>query len=82
MEIQDIKKGTTLTINGDIFGIGGWTIFENNQKVKIKEVLKTPSKWSNAFNMYMPERIDGIKLVGYYGIWFLNTFNETKHIKQ
>ena len=82
MEIHDIKKGITLTISGDIFDIGGFIIFENNKKVKVKEVLKTPSKWSNFFSTHMPERIDGIKLVGHYGIWFLNTFNETKNIKQ
>ncbi len=78
----EIKKGSILTISGDIFDIGGWIIFTNGQKVKIKEVLKTPARWSNFFNMYMPERIDGIKLNGHYGIWFLNTFEETKNIKQ
>jgi hypothetical protein len=82
MELQDIKKGITLTIDGEIISQSGHISFKDGDKVKVKEVLKTPEKWSNFYNMYIPERIDGIKLFGKYGIWFLNTFKETKHIKQ
>ncbi len=79
---MEIKKGIKLTVVGDIIDIGGYTIFTKGQRVKVKEVLKTPAKWSNAFNMYMPERIDGFKLVDHYGIWFVDTFEETKHLNK
>ncbi len=78
---EDIKVGMELTIDGHIIGIGGWSIFDKDQKVKVSKVLKEPGKWSNFFNMWIPERITGIKIKGKYGIWFLNTFKETKHLK-
>lgn len=78
---EDIKKGIQLTVDGEIFGIGGWIIFEKDQKVKVKEVLREPGKWSNFFNMWIPDKVTGVKIKGHYGIWFLNTFKETKHLK-
>lgn len=78
---EDIKVGMTLTVDGEIVDIGGWTIFEKDQKVKVKEVQKEGGKWSKAFGMWMPEKVTGVKLKGQYGIWFLNTFKETKHLK-
>lgn len=78
---EDIKVGMELTIDGHIFDIGGNSIFNKDEKVKVRQVLKEAGKWSTFFNVWIPERITGIKLKGKYGIWFLNTFKETKHLK-
>ena len=37
MEIADIKKGITLTIDGEIFDQGGILLFEKDEQVKVKE---------------------------------------------
>lgn len=75
-----LKTGESLTIDHDIINFAGETILTKGQKVVISEVDITPSKWSNFFGMYVPERINWIKLEGIYGIWFLSTFTETKSL--
>ena len=79
--LLSLKPGDTLTIKGEIFDIAGNTLF-NNEKVIIEEVLKDPAKYSKVFNMYYAEKVTGFKIKDKYGIWFLNTFEETKQFKQ
>ncbi len=73
-----LEIGGELTIVHDIFGIGGNYIFRKGQKVTIRDIWKTDGKWSNLYNYWQPERINGVKLHEESGIWFLDTFEETK----
>ena len=71
-----IKAGDSLTINCDIINISGQIILKTGQKVMIREVNKTLAKWSNYFNIYLPEKMNWVKLKGIYGIWSLSIFRE------
>lgn len=74
-----LAEGVELTIDHDIIDSSGCIIFLKGLKVKIREVWKTDGKWSNIYNMYVPEVIHGVKLVDIDGTWFLSCFSETKH---
>lgn len=76
-----MEKGDTLTISNDIIDISGNIIFSKGQKVVISEVWKDNAHWSNLYDWWIPEKIHGFKLEGYYGLWLTSTFEETKHLK-
>jgi hypothetical protein len=73
-----IAVGDELTVGHDIIDIAGGIVLKLGEKVTIHEVVKTPSKWSNTFNMFMPEVIHGVMLDKKYGMWLLSCFAETK----
>lgn len=75
-----LNVGDTLTVDHDIIDISGNIILGKNQKVVVKEINKTPPKFSSVFYVYMPERINSVKLEDYCGVWILSTFKETKNI--
>lgn len=80
-----LKPGATLTIESNLFDEYYCQVASKGEKVTIKEVVKTKGRWSRFFaddSCYIPEKIDGIKLEGKRGIWFLSAFEETKNIKQ
>lgn len=80
IDIHDVLTvGNTLTVDHDVINDCGEIVLSSGQKVRIKEVDITPSKWSNCFNMFMPERINWIVLEDIYGLWFLSVFTETKN---
>jgi len=72
-----IESGSILTVNNEIINHSGQTILEAGQKVIVRDVDITPSRWSNVFDMYMPEKLNWVELDGIYGIWSLSTFKET-----
>jgi hypothetical protein len=49
--------GGSLTVDHDIINDAGELVLCKGQKVIIREVDITPSKWSNFFGMFMPEKI-------------------------
>jgi len=73
-----LSAGGSLTVDHDIINDAGELVLSEGQKVTIREVDITPSKWSNFFGMFMPEKINWVKLEGIYGIWLLSAFTETK----
>jgi hypothetical protein len=73
-----IAVGDELTVDHDIIDVAGGIALKLGEKVIVHEVIKTPSKWSNAFNMFKPEVIHGVILDEKYGMWFLSCFVETK----
>lgn len=73
----ELKKGQKLTIASDIIGNSGSITFKKGDKVTVSEVIKTKRRWSEFFNMFLPETIDGVKINEAYGIWFLSAFEET-----
>jgi hypothetical protein len=73
-----LKNGDFLTVDHDVINDAGEIVLIKGQKVTISEVDTTLSKWSNFFGMFMPEKINWIKLEEVYGMWFLSTFMETK----
>ena len=79
--LLSLKEGDTLTSDGDVVTMGGDLLFEKGEKCIINEILKTPSRYSSTFNLQYAEKVDGFKIEGKYGIWFLNTFTETKEFK-
>lgn len=76
-----MKKGSKLTIANDIINDSGFIIFSKGQKVIVSEVWKDEARWSNTYDMWMPEKIHGFKLKGHYGLWLTNCFEETKDLK-
>ena len=73
--------GDELTIAHDIINESGQITFKKGQKVIVREVWKDDPHWSNVFNMWIPEKIHGVKLTNHYGIMFLSCFEETKNMK-
>lgn len=76
-----MEKGETLTIDHDIIDGTGHIVFTKGQKVIIDEVWKNEARWSNVYEMWMPAKLHGFKLVGHYGLWFVDCFIETKNLK-
>jgi len=74
-----LAEGVELTIDHDTVMSSGNNHFKKGQKVKVREVWKTEAKWSNFYNMWVPEKVHGVKLENEYGIYFLSLFTETKH---
>jgi hypothetical protein len=72
-----IKPGVELTISHDIISHSGGILFTKGEKVKIREVWKDDARWSNIYDMWIPEIIRGFKLEDHYGIWLLDCFEET-----
>lgn len=80
----ELTAGSELTFSGNYFDEYYCQMASKGEKAIIKEVVKTKGRWSNFFagdSYYIPERIDGVKLAGKRGIWFLSAFEETKNIK-
>lgn len=73
-----ISEGVELTVDHETITSSGHIHFKKGQKVIVREVWKTEAKWSNYYNMWMPEVIHGVKLEGEYGIYFMSLFTETK----
>lgn len=73
-----MEIGDELTIDHNIIDSGGCILFTEGQKVIIREVWKDEAKWSNFYNMWMPEKTHGFKLVDHGGLWLVDCFEETK----
>lgn len=83
MEKTDVKEGTILTVDSLIVGIGGGTIFEKGQKIKVIEVKIRPGYWSRFHSCYVPDEITGVIVEENYGVvWDLDMFEEFKTDKK
>ncbi|MFW5847450.1 MAG: hypothetical protein ACOCVF_00830 [bacterium] len=76
----EIKIGDKLTVDHDVIDISGNIILKKNQKVTIKKINRIPPNFSNIFKIYLPERINSIKVNEHEGTWVLSTFKETKNM--
>jgi hypothetical protein len=71
------KEGDTLTINGEIITIGGQITFNKGDKVIVDEVIIDKGHWSRICpDIWVEDRLVWIKIVGKYGLWQPDTFEE------
>jgi len=74
-----IKVGNILTIDHEIFSISGQIILAENEKVEVRELWISKGYWSRLCpDIWIPEKLNGIMLVGKYGIWKPEVFKELK----
>lgn len=70
-----MKTGDKVKSKSEIVNCGGSIILEKGQEVTIRDVLKTPAHWSKICpDIWEPEKINSIRLVGIYGDWQPDTF--------
>jgi len=74
--MKEIKVGDNLIIDKEIINLSGMVIFNKGQKVEVREVVKDEGFYSRWNGEWIPEKIIGVKLLGFYGIWFLSCFKE------
>jgi hypothetical protein len=71
------KEGDILTVNGDIITIGGQIIFEKGQKVVVDEVIIEKGHYSRICpDIWYDDKLLWVKIVGEYGLWRPETFEE------
>lgn len=73
-----VEMGDTLTVHDhEIFRASGEIIFEGGEEVMVRDVWVEEGHYSNLYpDVWVPEKLKGVMLVGYYGIWKPETFNE------
>ena len=72
-----IEMGDMLTVNHEIFRQSGEIVFEGGEKVMVRDVWVEEGRYSNLCpDIWIPEKLKGVMLVGYYGIWKPETFKE------
>ena len=74
---QLLADGCTLTVRADIVTSYGAIIFKKGQQVKVSEVVKTDGHWARFGGYWIPEKIDGVRIAGHIGLWYLSCFEET-----
>jgi len=75
-----LEIGDTLTIDHEIIGADSRLLFNKNDKVIISKIYTRKAHYSrNCPDIWIPEKIWGIKLVDVYGIWLVSTFKELKN---
>jgi len=73
---EKIEPGDKLISKVDIINIAGGVIISKGQEVTIRQVLTTPAHWSKICpDIWVPEKIDAIRLKGIYGDWQLGVFD-------
>lgn len=74
-----VEVGDKLTIDHEVFDIGGNIIFEANQEVVVSKLWVSEGRWSNLCpDIWIPEKLNGVYLVDEYGIWLPSLFKELK----
>ncbi|MEK6883290.1 MAG: hypothetical protein AABY22_26925 [Nanoarchaeota archaeon] len=76
----NLIEGCTLTVANEVFNEAG-TVFEKGQKVEVEAVIRTAGRWARFHNGWIPAKIDGVRIKGTAGMWFLKTFEETNNFK-
>lgn len=74
---KKLGAGCRLTIREDIVTCYGAIIFKKGQQVKVSEVVKTEGRWARFGGYWIPEKIDGVRIAGHIGLWYLSCFEET-----
>lgn len=75
--LPQLAYGVTLTIRVDIITSYGALIFKAGQKVMVTEVVKRPGHWARFGGYWIPEKIEGVRVAGQIGLWYLSCFEET-----
>lgn len=76
-----LKAGDQLTVKNDIIDISGNIIHDKGSKVTVRDVQSTPGHWSRICpDIYNPEKIYSVRLIGHYGHYNLGTFLETNNL--
>lgn len=71
------EKGDELTVNHEIFRESGEIVFAGGEKVIVRDVWIEEAHYSRLYpDVWVPEKLKGVMLVGYYGIWKPMTFKE------
>lgn len=71
------EVGDTLTINSQIFTIGGQITFEKGDKVIVSDVVIEKGHYSRLCpDIWYDDRLVWVKLEGKYGLWNPDTFEE------
>jgi hypothetical protein len=74
-----IKVGDILTVDNEIFSIGGRIILAENERVEVRELWISEGRWSRLCpDIWIPEKLNGVMLVGKHGIWQPEIFKELK----
>ena len=82
-ESNGLKAGDTITFNGDIMDINGRIDHPKGSNGAVEYIDVIEGFYSNLCpDIWIPERINAIKLVGVYGHWMTNAFFETQHMKR
>lgn len=75
-----IEIGDTLTIDHEIIGNDGRIIFEENQKVRVRDTWIVEGRWSRLCpDIWIEAKLRGIFIEGVYGIWLIRAFKELKN---
>jgi len=71
------KAGDVLTIDSDIIDINAKILHRKGDKVTIENLIVSEGFYSHLCpDMWIPEKINGVKLVGIYGHWNTSAFVE------
>jgi hypothetical protein len=73
-----LTPGNKLTISCDLIDEIGYAVLNKGDIVTIKNIEHKPEHWSNFFNMFLPEEINGIRLEELDGLYFPSCFEELK----
>lgn len=74
-----VEIGNILTIDHEIIDNNGRIIFEENQKVKVRDTWIMEGQWSKLYlSIWIEPELRGIYIEGVYGIWFPSAFKELK----
>lgn len=74
---RKINIGDILTVAHEIIDITGGIILSENQKVVVRDLLKTEAHWSKICpDIWVEEEVHAVYLEDTYGIWKLTTFKE------
>lgn len=72
-----VKAGDTITVNAEIFTIGGQIIFTEGQKVVVSDVIIEKGHYSRLCpDIWYDDRLLWVKIEGQYGLWKPETFVE------
>jgi hypothetical protein len=77
-----VRAGDTLTFNGEIISISGMILQEKGSTGIVSYMDVVEGFWSKLCpDIWIPERINTIKLEGISGHWATSAFIETQHLK-
>ena len=71
--------GDILTVNSEVIAEDGSIVFKDGQTVEVRELWVEEAHYSRLYpDIWVPEKLKGVKLVGQRGIWFTRMFKEFK----
>ena len=80
LDFKMIEIGDTLTIDHQIIGCDGRIIFEPDDKVVVRDLWIQKAHWLRTCpDIWIPDKLLGVMLVDFYGIWKPEAFKELKN---